>query len=175
MCGWKLSQIFQPRTFSLNHPLSLSETSPPPNFCQLTADTSLCPHNPAIPTGPDPEIRPRCNTYHIHNPISSCTNLTYPITTLEVYETNLQLQSTECNDFYIGETCHSLSYHINGHRFTTTALNSGVPVVIHIQSHKIPFQICWCVIILVTTLSSRGHALTLSGNRSNHSCFYNIA
>ena len=30
-------------------------------------------------------------------------------------------------------------------------------------------------IILVTTLSSRGHALTSSGNCINHSCFYNVA
>ena len=30
-------------------------------------------------------------------------------------------------------------------------------------------------IILVTTLSSRGRALTSSENHTNHSCFYNVA
>ena len=30
-------------------------------------------------------------------------------------------------------------------------------------------------IILVTTFSSRGRALTSSGNRGNHSYFYNVA
>ena len=31
------------------------------------------------------------------------------------------------------------------------------------------------LIIIVTTLGSRGRALTSSGNRRNHSCFYDIA
>ena len=34
-----------------------------------------------------------------------------------------QLQYTECNAFYIGETCCSLSDYMNGHRFTTTVVN----------------------------------------------------
>ena len=41
-----------------------------------------------------------------------------------------------------------------------------------VQSSAEAGQSC---IILVTTLSSRGRALTSSGNLSNHSCFYNVA
>ena len=54
-----------------------------------------------------------------------------------------QLQCTECNAFYIGETCHSSSDRMNGHRFTTTASNPDLPVAIHTQSHQIPLQVCW--------------------------------
>ena len=50
---------------------------------------------------------------------------------------------TECNAFYIGETCHSLYDHMNGHWFTTTVSNPDLPVAIHNQSHQIPFQECW--------------------------------
>ena len=50
-----------------------------------------------------------------------------------------------CKAFYIGETRHSLSDCMNGHRFTTTVLNSDLPVAIHTQSHQILFQDCWSV------------------------------
>ena len=49
-----------------------------------------------------------------------------------------QLQCTECNAFYIGEACGSLSDRMNGHRFTTTVSNPDLPVAIHTQSHQIP-------------------------------------
>ena len=41
-----------------------------------------------------------------------------------------QLQCTECNFFYIGETRHSLSDCMNGHHFTTTVSNPDLPVAI---------------------------------------------
>ena len=54
----------------------------PPNLRQLIVDTSL---TPATPTGSRSCNRPRCKTCPIHPPASSftssCTNLTYPITT----------------------------------------------------------------------------------------------
>ena len=62
-----------------------------------------------------------------------------------------QLQCTECNAFYIGETHRSLSDHMNGHRFTTMVSNPDLPVVIHTQSHQIPFQECWFVSVIPYT------------------------
>ena len=59
-----------------------------------------------------------------------------------------QLECTECNAFYIGETHRSLSDHMNGHRVTTTVLNPDLPVAIHTQSHQIPFQKCWSVSVI---------------------------
>ena len=59
-----------------------------------------------------------------------------------------QLKCSECNAFYIGETRRSLSDHMNGHRFTTTVSNQDLPVVIHTQSHQIPFQECWSVSVI---------------------------
>ena len=59
-----------------------------------------------------------------------------------------QLQCTECNAFYMGETRRSLSDCMNGHRFTTTVSNPDLPVAIHTQSHKIPFQECWSVSVI---------------------------
>ena len=59
-----------------------------------------------------------------------------------------QLQCTECNAFYIGETRRSISHHMNGHRFTTTVSNPDLPVAIHTQFHQIPFQECWSVSVI---------------------------
>ena len=59
-----------------------------------------------------------------------------------------QLQCTECNAFYIGETRRSLSDHINGHWFTTTVSNPDLPVTIQTQSHQIPFQERWSVSVI---------------------------
>ena len=87
----------------------------------------------------------------IHPPASSCTNLTYTITThADCKSMNLiyQLQCNVCNAFYIGETRRSLSDYMNGHRFTTTVSNSDLPVAIHTQFHQIPFQDCWSFSIL---------------------------
>ena len=42
----------------------------------------------------------------------------------------------------------SLSDRMNGHCFTTTVSNPDLPVAIHTQSHKIPFQDCWSVSII---------------------------
>ena len=53
-----------------------------------------------------------------------------------------------CNAFYIEETHHSLSDRMTGHYFTTTVLNPYLPVFIHTQSHQIPFQDCWSVIVI---------------------------
>ena len=53
-----------------------------------------------------------------------------------------------CNAFYIGETRHSLPDCMNGHCFTTTILNPDLSVAIHTQSHQIPFQECWSVIVI---------------------------
>ena len=121
----------------------------PPNLRQLMVDTSLRTHNPVASTGSRPCNRPRCKTCPIHPPASSfttsCTNLTYPITThAECKSMNLiyQLQCNLCKSFYIGDTRHSLSDRMNGHRFTTTVLNSDLPVAIHTQFHQIPFQDC---------------------------------
>ena len=110
-----------------------------PNLRQLMVDTSLRTHNPATPTG----VRPWCKTCPVHPPASSCTNLTYPITTHADFKSmNLiyQLQCNACEAFYIGETRRSLSDCMNGHRFTTTVPNSNLPIAIHTQSHQIPFQ-----------------------------------
>ena len=59
-----------------------------------------------------------------------------------------ELQCTECNAFYIGETCRSLSDGMNGHWFTTMLSNLDLPVAIHTQSHLIPFQECWSVSVV---------------------------
>ena len=77
--------------------------------------------------------------------------VTYHITThADCKSMNLiyQLECTECNAFYIGETPCSLSDHMNGHRFTTTVSNPDLPVAIHTQSHQIPFQKCWSVSVI---------------------------
>ena len=65
----------------------------------------------ATPTGSRPCNRPRCKTCPIHHPAnsftSSCTNVTYPFTThADCKSMNLiyQLECTECNAFYIGES-----------------------------------------------------------------------
>ena len=82
---------------------------------------------------------------------SSLTNVTYLITThADCKFMNLiyHLQCTECNAFYIGETSHSLFDRMNGHRFTTTVSNPDLPVAIHTQFHKIPFQECWSVSVI---------------------------
>ena len=65
---------------------------------------------------------------------SSCT---YPITThADCMSMNLiyQLHCTQYNAFYIGETCRSLSDHMNGHSFAITVLNPNLPVTIHTQN-----------------------------------------
>ena len=109
----------------------------------------------ATPTDSRPWNRLRCKTCPIHHPAnsftSSRTNVTYPITThANCKSINLiyQLQCTECNAFYIGETRRSLSDHMNGHWFTATVLNPDLPVAIHTQSHQIPFQECWSVSVI---------------------------
>ena len=116
---------------------------------------SLRPNSTATPTGSLPCNRPRCKTCPLHHPAnsftSSRTNVTYPITTHADSKTmNLiyQLQCTECNAFYIGETRHSLSDCMNGHRFTTMVSNPDLPVAIHTQSHQISFQECWSVSVI---------------------------
>ena len=78
-------------------------------------------------------------------------NVTYPITTHgDCKSMNLiyQLQCTECNAFYIGETRCSPSDCMNGHQFTTMISNTNLPVAIHTQSHQIPFQECWSVSVI---------------------------
>ena len=50
-----------------------------------------------------------------------------------------QLQCTECDAFYIGETCHSLSDSINGLFFTITVMNPDQSVAISTKSHQITF------------------------------------
>ena len=87
----------------------------------------------------------------IHHPANSFTNVTYPFATHADWKSmNLiyQLQCTECNAFYIGETRHSLSDRMYGHRFITTLLNPDLLVAIHTQSHQIPFQECWSVSVI---------------------------
>ena len=72
--------------------------------------------------------------------------ITYPITThADCKSMNLiyQLQCTESNAFYIGETRRFLSDSMNGHRFTITVSNPDLPVAIHTQSHQIIIQDCW--------------------------------
>ena len=94
-------QIHQPRNSSPKLPLSLSENSPTsskPLLTRVLAPIALNPHCHPPCNGP------RCKTFPIHNPAnsfsSSCTNLTYPITThADCKSMNLiyQLQCTECN------------------------------------------------------------------------------
>ena len=117
-----------------------------PYLHQLIVDSSLRPHSTATPTGSRPCNRPRCKICPIHHPAnsftSSRTNVTYPISTpADRKSMNLiyQLQCTECNAFYIGETCRSLSDRMNGNRFTTMVSNPDLPVAIHTQSHQNPF------------------------------------
>ena len=106
-------------------------------------------------TGSQPSYRLRCRTCPIHHPVnsftSSCTNITYLITTHAYCKSmNLiyRLQCTECNAFYIGETCRFLSDRMNGHRFTRTVSNPDLPVAIHTKSSQIPFQECWSVSVI---------------------------
>ena len=145
-------QIHQPRTFLPNPTLPPSENpQPPPTHCRHES----LPHRSATPTGSQPCNRPRCKTCPIHHPAnsftSSCTNVTYPITThakCKVMNLIYQLQCTECNAFYIEETHRSLSDRMNRHWFTNTVLNPDLPVAIHTQSHQIPFQECWSVSVI---------------------------
>ena len=93
----------------------------------------------SAPKGSRPCNRPWCMTCPVQHPTSSCTDVTYPITIhADCKSMNLiyQLQCTERNAFYIGETRRSLSDHMNGHRFTTTVLNPDLPVAIHTQSTR---------------------------------------
>ena len=105
-------QIPQTRT-SLTIPLCHLQKTPPRSINSLWIQVSA-------PIGSWPYNRPRCKTCPFHHPAnsftSSCTNLTYPITTHPDFKSmNLiyQLQFTECNAFYIGETCRSISNHMN--------------------------------------------------------------
>ena len=59
-----------------------------------------------------------------------------------------QLQCTESNAFYTGETHRSLSDRMNGQRFTIMVSNPDLPVGIHTQSHQIPFQECLSVSVI---------------------------
>ena len=121
---------------SLSIQVSAPTEQQPPQAPNLTIDSDVKPVPFTIP----------------HNSFtSSCTNVTYPITThADCKSMNLiyQLKCTECNAFYIGETRCSLSDHMNVHRFTTTVSNPDLPVAIHTQSHQIPFQECWSVSVI---------------------------
>ena len=92
----------------------------------------------SAPTGSWSWNRPRHKTCPIHHPAnsftSSCTKVTYPITThADCKSMNLiyQLQCTASNAAQIGETRCSLSDRMNGHCFTTTVSNPDLPVAIH--------------------------------------------
>ena len=99
-------------------------------------------HHPDPSPPPSRPWPPVSHHHPIHQPAnsftSSCTNVTYPITTnANCRSMNLiyQLQYVECNAFYIGETRRSLSDRMNGHQFTTTVSNPDLPVAIHTQAH----------------------------------------
>ena len=71
-----------------------------------------------------------------------------PMLTAKSMNLIYQLKCTECNAFYIEETCCSLSNHMNGHCFTTTVSNPDLPIAIHTQSHQIHFLECWSVSVI---------------------------
>ena len=99
----------------------LSSPENPPN--SVNSLLSFHPYRPATPQTPDPAPDVRLVPF-----TSSCTNLTYPITThADCKSMNLIYQ--------LGETHHSLSDRMNGHHFTTTVSNPDLPVDIHTQSH----------------------------------------
>ena len=82
---------------------------------------------------------------------STNTNMTYPITTLvdcKSFNLVYQLRCKKCNAFYIGEMGHMFSKHVNGHRSTCMIMNSDLLVPIHTQSHQLPFQECWSVLVI---------------------------
>ena len=88
-------------------------------------------------TGSGPFIRPRCKTCPIHPPASSftssCTNLTYPITThadCKSITLIYQLQCTVCNAFHIGETRRSLSL--------TAWMDTVSPLQFRTQTYQLP-------------------------------------
>ena len=132
----------------LTKPPSITFSKPPTSANSLLIPVSS-------PTSSQFCNRSQCKTCSIHHPVnlftSSCTKITYPVTThADCNSTNLiyQFQCNECKAFYIGETCHSVCDCINGHCFTTTVSNPDLPVAIHIKSHQIPFQGCWSVQII---------------------------
>ena len=84
-------RIHPPRILS-NLLLSLSA-----NLRQLIVDNSLRAHNPATPTSSRPCNRPRCKTCPIHPRASSCTNLTYPITTHAGCKSMNLIYQLQCN------------------------------------------------------------------------------
>ena len=174
----------------LNKPLpSLSPSENPPNLRKLTVDMSLCPHWPATSTGSQPCNRTRCKTCPIHHPANSCTNLTYPITThADCKSKNLIYQlGCECNAFYIGETHHSLSDHMNGHRFTTIyqtqtyqllsthnptrSLSKNASLSVSYTIYLTPSQATFTTNLKVQTNLSRQPPVSTSINSSTfHSC-----
>ena len=62
--------------------------------------------------------------------------------------------------FTLEKPHYSVSEHMNGHRFITTVSNPDLPVAIHIQSHRISFQECWSVSVI----------LKLPNSTPNHIC-----
>ena len=169
---WSLLHVWEP--------VSEKKKKKPPNLCQLTVDKSLHPHNPAAPTGSRPYNRLRCLTCPSHHPTSpftsSCTALTYPITThADNKSMNLiyQLQCTNCKAFYIGETHRSLSDHMNGHLFTHSIVPRSTSCHSHTIFHQVPFQDCWSVSVIYKLPDSTPSAFTANlklhtSSSSNH-------
>ena len=86
-----------------------------------------------------------------HSLITTLTYLTYLITVhVDCKSMNLiyQLQFTECNAFLHWTNHCSLTDCMNGHFFTAIVSNPGLLVAVHTQSHQIPFQDCWSIIII---------------------------
>ena len=148
--------ISSPRIHQPNPHLSPSENpliSANSLSTQVSDPTELPP-----PQAPNLVIDPHSPSHQL---LHQLPHQRHPITThADCKSMNLiyQLQCTECNAFYIGETRRSLSDRMNEHRFTTTVSNPDLPVAIHIQSHQISFQECWSVSVTQTTrLHPRPH------------------
>ena len=93
-----------------------------------------------------------CPSHHPANSFTgSCTNLYCHNTThADCNSSNLiyQLQCTEYDAFYIGETCHSLSLTAQMDAVSPPQPRTQISQLLSTQSHKIPFKDCWSVRIV---------------------------
>ena len=63
---------------------------------------------------------------------------------------------------------------MNGHHFNTTVSNPDLPVVIHTQSHQIPFQECWYVSVIYKLPNSNLTTFTASLKQRTNSSYNHV-
>ena len=129
-------------TVTMKYPQAIRSRHPPQPHCW---------HESPPPQAPDSAIDPDARLVPftiLPTPVLISLTPQLPMLTASLWTLIYQLQCSQCNAFYTGETCHSLSDHVNGHHFTTTVSNPDLPVAIHTQSHQIPFQDCWSISVI---------------------------